>query len=91
MAQMMAADAMVRILESEGVGHVFGVPGAHILPFYDALTRTDKVEAVLARHEGGAAFMARMYARASGRVGVCAATAGPGATNLVTGVADAYA
>jgi acetolactate synthase-1/2/3 large subunit len=89
--KMTAADALVRVLEGEGVELVFGVPGGHVLPFYDALTRSKKIKAVLTRHEEGAAFMARMYTRACGKPAVCVATAGPGATNLVTGVCDAFA
>ncbi len=73
-----------------GIEHIFGIPGAHILPVYDALYDTD-IEVVLAKHEQGAAFMAAGYTRASGRIGACIATAGPGATNLITGVASAYA
>jgi len=88
--EMTAADALVRVLEAEGVKYVFGIPGSHILPFYDALARSKKIKTILTKHEGGAAFMARMYVRASGKPAVCAATAGPGATNLVTGVADAF-
>ena len=88
--KMTAADALVRVLEAEGVEYVFGIPGSHILPFYDALTRSKTIKAILTKHEGGAAYMARMYVRASGKPAVCAATAGPGATNLVTGVADAF-
>jgi len=85
-----AGEALVRILEDEGVEFVFGVPGSHILPFYDALARSSKIKTVLTKHEGGAAYMAKAYARASGKPGVCSGTAGPGAFNLVTGVADAY-
>ncbi len=73
-----------------GIEHIFGIPGAHILPVYDALYDTD-IEVVLAKHEQGAAFMAVGYTRASGRIGACISTAGPGATNLITGVASAYA
>ena len=85
-----SGDALVKILEMEGVEYLFGVPGSHILPFYDSLTRSTKIKTILTKHEEGAAFMAKCYARASGRPGVCCGTAGPGATNLVTGVADAY-
>jgi acetolactate synthase-1/2/3 large subunit len=72
-----------------GIAHVFGMPGAHILPVYDHLYDS-KIETVLAKHEQGAAFMACGYARASGRIAACITTAGPGATNLVTGIANAY-
>src|SRR6516164_5753180 len=75
-------------LEREGVTHVFGYPGGAILPAYDALKHS-KIHHVLVRHEQGAAHMADGYARASGRVGVAIATSGPGATNLVTGIATA--
>src|SRR5579862_9297450 len=75
-------------LAGEGVTEVFGYPGGAILPAYDAL-RKFPIRHVLVRHEQGAAHMADGYARASGRVGVCMATSGPGATNLVTGIATA--
>src|SRR5579859_8045225 len=75
-------------LEGEGVREVFGYPGGAILPIYDAL-RKFPIHHILVRHEQGAAHMADGYARASGRVGVCMATSGPGATNLVTGIATA--
>jgi acetolactate synthase-1/2/3 large subunit len=75
-------------LEREGVTHVFGYPGGAILPAYDALTRS-KIHHILVRHEQGATHMADGYARASGRVGVAVATSGPGATNMVTGIATA--
>jgi acetolactate synthase-1/2/3 large subunit len=75
-------------LEREGVTHVFGYPGGAILPAYDALTHS-KIHHVLVRHEQGATHMADGYARASGRVGVAVATSGPGATNMVTGIATA--
>ena len=77
-----------RCLERLGVEHVFGYPGGAILPTYDALTKS-RVHHVLVRHEQGATHMADGYARASGRVGVALATSGPGATNMVTGIATA--
>jgi acetolactate synthase-1/2/3 large subunit len=80
---------IVRYLERLGVEYVFGIPGAHILPVFNALYDSS-IKSVLAKHEQGASFMAGGYARQSGRVGVCIATAGPGATNLVTGLANAY-
>src|SRR5512132_4493071 len=86
---MNGADAMLRSLEAEGVDVVFGIPGGAILPTYDALARGTTLRHVLARHEQGAGHMAEGYARASGRVGVAFATSGPGATNLVTPIADA--
>ncbi|NZA25243.1 acetolactate synthase 2 catalytic subunit [Luteimonas sp. SJ-92] len=79
---------MVRALAAEGVDTLFGYPGGAIMPFYDALHGAE-LRHVLVRHEQGAAFAANGYARASGRVGVCVATSGPGASNLVTGIADA--
>jgi acetolactate synthase I/II/III large subunit len=84
------ADAVLRSLEAEGVEVVFGLPGGAILPIYDALARGTSVRHVLARHEQGAGHMAEGYARASGRTGVAFATSGPGATNLVTPIADAW-
>ncbi|MCY2924840.1 MAG: thiamine pyrophosphate-binding protein, partial [Planctomycetota bacterium] len=76
-------------LMCEGVEVVFGYPGGQIMPAYDALLDYPSVHHVLVRHEENAAFAAGGYARASGRVGVCVATSGPGATNLITGLADA--
>ncbi|MDO7083860.1 acetolactate synthase 2 catalytic subunit [Pseudocolwellia sp. AS88] len=78
------------VLQEHGVKHVFGYPGGAIMPIYDALYDSD-VEHYLCRHEQGAAFAAVGYARASDKVGVCMATSGPGATNLITGLADALA
>ncbi|WP_242109921.1 acetolactate synthase 2 catalytic subunit [Luteimonas aquatica] len=79
---------LVQALAAEGVDTLFGYPGGAIMPFYDALHGAD-LKHILVRHEQGAAFAANGYARASGRVGVCVATSGPGASNLVTGIADA--
>lgn len=87
-------DLILRYLERLGVEYVFGVPGGSIEPFYNALARSERrggIRAVVARHETGAAFMAEGYARETGKLGVCCSTAGPGATNLITGVASAYA
>ena len=89
-AAMNGADAVLRSLEAEGVEVMFGLPGGAILPLYDAMARGTTVRHVLARHEQGAGHMAEGYARASGRVGVAVATSGPGATNLVTPIADAW-
>jgi acetolactate synthase-1/2/3 large subunit len=83
------AQLLARALEAEGVDRLFGYPGGAIMPFYDALTGS-KLKHILVRHEQGAALAANGYARASGRVGVCIATSGPGASNLVTGIADAF-
>jgi acetolactate synthase I/II/III large subunit len=87
---MNGADAILRCLEAEGVDVMFGLPGGAILPLYDAIARGTTVRHVLARHEQGAGHMAEGYARASGKVGVAIATSGPGATNLVTPIADAW-
>jgi acetolactate synthase-1/2/3 large subunit len=90
MTRMLGSDAVLRALEHEGVRVAFGIPGGAILPTYDALARGTTVRHVLARHEQGAGHMAEGYARASGEVGVAIATSGPGATNLVTAIADAW-
>ncbi|RJX22151.1 MAG: biosynthetic-type acetolactate synthase large subunit [Ammonifex sp.] len=82
-------EAVIRCLEKEGVELVFGYPGGAVLPVYDAL-HDAKIKHVLVRNEQGAVHAANGYARATGRVGVCVATSGPGATNLVTGIATAY-
>lgn len=84
------ADAVVRSLEALGTEIVFGLPGGAVLPLYDALFRAEHMRHVLVRHEQGAGHAAEGYAVASGKVGVCIATSGPGATNLVTAIADAY-
>ena len=84
------ADLLFDVLQQHGVEHVFGYPGGAIMPIYDALKNSD-VQHFLCRHEQGAAFSAVGYARASAKVGVCMATSGPGATNLITGLADALA
>ena len=84
------AEAVIHCLLNEGVDLVWGYPGGAILPVYDAFyIFQDKLKHVLARHEQGAIHAAQGYARSSGRVGVAIATSGPGATNLVTGIADA--
>lgn len=84
------ADLVVEHLVAAGVEKIFGVPGGATIPFHNSIEKHEKIDFVLARHEGGAAFMADCYARVSGRLGVCCATTGPGATNLVTGVGAAY-
>ena len=86
---MNGARWLAQALVAEGVDTLFGYPGGAIMPFYDALHDAPGLKHVLVRHEQGAAFAANGYARASGRVGVCVATSGPGASNLVTGIADA--
>ena len=88
--EITAAEALVRCLEKENVEVVFGFPGGAILPVYDALYHSSRIKHVLVRHEQGAVHAADGYARVTGRVGVCMATSGPGATNLVTGIANAY-
>jgi acetolactate synthase-1/2/3 large subunit len=88
MTKLTGAQALIRALEFEGVDTIFGVPGGAILPAYDPLLDSP-IRHVLARHEQGAGHMAEGYAWATGRVGVCMATSGPGATNLVTPLADA--
>ena len=88
--RMTGGDAILRTLEAEGVEVMFGIPGGAIMPTYDAMARGTTVRHVLARHEQGAGHMAQGYARASGKVGVAIATSGPGATNLVTPIADAW-
>ncbi|GAA2725985.1 acetolactate synthase large subunit [Actinocorallia aurantiaca] len=88
--QMTGAQALVRALENVGVDTVFGIPGGAILPAYDPLYDSQRLRHILVRHEQGAGHAAQGYAQATGRVGVCMATSGPGATNLVTPIADAY-
>lgn len=84
------ADAILKVLIKEGVETVFGYPGGAVLPLYDAVMKYhQRVQHVLVRHEQGAIHAAQGYARATGKVGVCIATSGPGATNLITGIADA--
>ena len=83
------AQIMVRLLERQGVRRLFGIPGGAILPFYDAMSQSTLIDHVLARHEQGGAFMAQGMARATGEVAVCLASSGPGATNLLTAIADA--
>ncbi|HET7170127.1 MAG TPA: acetolactate synthase large subunit [Gaiellales bacterium] len=85
-----AAELFVRCLENEGVQYVFGIPGEETLDLNDAIDGSESVSFLPVRHEQGAAFMADAYGRLTGRAGVCLGTLGPGATNLVTGLADAY-
>jgi acetolactate synthase-1/2/3 large subunit len=86
---MKASKVILEALKREGVDTIFGFPGGSVIPLYDALYESD-INHILARHEQGAGHMADGYARASGKVGVCLATSGPGATNLVTPIANAY-
>lgn len=87
--EILGSDVIIESLKNEGVEVVFGYPGGAVLPLYDALYRA-KFPHILARHEQGAVHAADGYARATGKVGVCIATSGPGATNLITGIATAY-
>ncbi|MGF1656631.1 MAG: biosynthetic-type acetolactate synthase large subunit [Verrucomicrobiales bacterium] len=87
---MDGAECLVACLEREGVDTIFAYPGGASMPIHQALTRSKKIRTILPRHEQGGVFAAEGYARATGRPGVCMATSGPGATNLVTGIADAY-
>ena len=84
------SELIVKYLERLGIEVIFGMPGAHILPIYDSLYDSN-IKTILVKHEQGAAFMAGGYTRASGKIAACITTAGPGATNLVTGIANAYA
>lgn len=88
--QIPVSELIVRYMERLGIKAIFGIPGSHILPVYDALYDSP-IRSVLAKHEQGAAFMAGGHARVTGGVGACITTAGPGATNLVTAIASAYA
>jgi len=90
MVRMTGAKALVEALKRQNVDVIFGIPGGATIPIYDVLYDTDEIRHILMRHEQCAAHAADGYARASGRVGVCMATSGPGATNLVTGIANAY-
>lgn len=87
---MLGSEILVAALEREGVDTIFAYPGGASMEIHQALTKSKKIRTVLPRHEQGGVFSAEGYARASGKVGVCMATSGPGATNLVTGIADAY-
>jgi acetolactate synthase I/II/III large subunit len=87
---MVGGEMLVRCLEREGVDTIFAYPGGASLEFHQALTRSRQIRVILPRHEQGGVFASEGYARATGKVGVCMTTSGPGATNLVTGIADAY-
>ncbi|MDD6281902.1 MAG: acetolactate synthase large subunit [Oribacterium sp.] len=86
---MNVAEMLVKALEHENVKYVFGIPGEENLDFMHALKQSDQIRGIVVRHEQGAAFMADVYGRLTGKAGVCFSTLGPGATNLITGVADA--
>ena len=88
--QLTGAQSLVRALEHAGVDTIFGIPGGAILPVYDPLFDSQKIRHILVRHEQGAGHAAQGYAMVTGKVGVCMATSGPGATNLVTAIADAH-
>jgi acetolactate synthase I/II/III large subunit len=87
---MNGAEILVAAMEREGVEVIFAYPGGASMPIHQALTRSSRIRTILPRHEQGGSFAAEGYARATGKPGVCMATSGPGATNLVTGIADAY-
>ena len=87
---MRAIDATLASLKRAGVNAIFGMPGGPVIPLFDALHDDPDIRTFLVRHEQGAGHMAEGYAKATGRAGVCTATSGPGATNLVTPIADAY-
>ncbi|MBN8281696.1 acetolactate synthase large subunit [Zoogloea sp.] len=89
MMQMTGADLIVKLLERQGISTIAGVPGGAALPMYDALSKSEQIHHVLCRHEQGAGFIAQGMARVSGRPEVCLASSGPGATNLITAIADA--
>jgi len=84
------SEILINALRKEGVDVIFGYPGGQVIPIFDALYDCKDIDVILTRHEQGAAHAADGYARATGKVGVCLATSGPGATNLVTGIATAY-
>ncbi|MCD6156492.1 MAG: acetolactate synthase large subunit, partial [Candidatus Atribacteria bacterium] len=88
--KMKGAQMLIELLKREGVEVVFGYPGGAVIDIYDAIFDTPEIKHVLVRHEQGAAHAADGYARTTGKVGVCIATSGPGATNLTTGLATAY-
>ncbi|MFH1541959.1 MAG: biosynthetic-type acetolactate synthase large subunit [bacterium] len=88
--EITGAQAILECLKKEGVKHLFGYPGGTVLPIYDALFKQKDIQHILTRHEQGAAHAADGYARSTGKVGVCLATSGPGATNTITGIATAY-
>ncbi|HNJ09697.1 MAG TPA: thiamine pyrophosphate-binding protein, partial [Plasticicumulans sp.] len=87
--KMTGAELIIRLLERQGITTVAGIPGGAILPLYDALGASTQIRHVLTRHEQGAGFIAQGMARASGQAAVCLASSGPGATNLITAIADA--
>src|SRR5436190_16947576 len=88
--EMKGSDCVVESLIREGVDVIFAYPGGASQELHQSLARTDKIRVILPRHEQGGSFAAEGYARATGKVGVCMATSGPGATNLVSAIADAF-
>ena len=91
--EIATCELLLDYLEKIGVEYVFGIPGGAIEPLYNALAKSEKrggIKAITARHETGAVFMADAYARNTGKLGVCCSTTGPGATNMVTGVASSF-
>jgi acetolactate synthase-1/2/3 large subunit len=88
--RLSGAELLVKSLESNDAKYVFGVPGGHLLKLYDALFDSRQITPILTKHESGASFMATGYSQVGGGIGVCTGTVGPGATNLITGVASAY-
>jgi acetolactate synthase-1/2/3 large subunit len=90
MMELSGAEIVIRCLQEEGVEHVFGYPGGAVLYIYDAIYTQDRVQHILVRHEQAAVHAADAYSRATGKVGVCLVTSGPGVTNAVTGIATAY-
>src|SRR5258705_13726903 len=90
MTHRTAAQLLVECLEAEGVEYVFSVPGEETMDILDALSRSESIRHITTRHEQGAAFMADVHGRLTGRAAVAMGTLGPGATNLLTGIADAY-
>ena len=89
-AAMFGRDILVQALEREGVEVIFAYPGGASMEIHQALTSSKKIRTILPRHEQGGSFAAEGYARVTGKAGVCLTTSGPGATNLVTAIADAY-
>ncbi len=89
MPKMNPMDAVVKVLEDEGVDYVFGVPGAAILPLYQALSKSERIKNISVRHEEGGTHAADGYARATGKVGISIGTSGPAGTNMITGLYSA--
>ncbi|MFW5931138.1 MAG: thiamine pyrophosphate-binding protein, partial [Desulfosalsimonas sp.] len=88
--KLKGAHILLKMLKEEGVDTIFGYPGGSVIDIYDAMMEDEELNHILVRHEQGAIHAADGYARASGKVGVCLVTSGPGATNTVTGIASAY-